>query len=488
LRQTPYICVSGSEQQMSGTMMDLAVRLFERGFSEPQVQAAASCCQSYDEAVQWLLARQDVTVPQVSATRRRILRKREQANSALSVASGKVAATTSLEDNGAEGGNSLGSHAKPESDRVDMPICPSAAAKAWWEQAAVCWREVVDDLTARRGTVAVIGLSPNSRKRTLEVQENQDGKYVPAAMSDTKESGPAKRPPATPQLFAERPSNVAPPWDNQLVARCASPSPQTIAWNPCSAVCSICCNDCGPDETVQLGCKHGWYCLECMQRHAEARLELGDPCVACPECCQALPEKDLRRILPAGLVEKLLNRSLERAVNATADLWACPTPNCPMRVAVEEGMSHRLQCSMCKRTSCLRCGAQPYHKGMSCEAYAKRGTADAAKRQMVQDGTTSLLQWIKACGAKQCPTCRMPVTKQNLDCQSSQYKECHKMMCLNCNTRFCFKCTAILTDTYTCGCSIDAHGFVDPRNGKRVEHLRAKPKGGRPTKAVKTKH
>eukprot|EP00971_Amphidinium_carterae_P020098 396030-Amphidinium_carterae.1 len=31
-----------------------------------------------------------------------------------------------------------------------------------------------------------------------------------------------------------------------------------------------------------------------MQRHAEARLELGDPCVACPECCQALPEKDLR--------------------------------------------------------------------------------------------------------------------------------------------------------------------------------------------------
>ena len=87
------------------------------------------------------------------------------------------------------------------------------------------------------------------------------------------------------------------------------------------------------------------------------------------------------------------------------------------------------------------------------------------------DIDSSLLEWVKASGSKRCPVCGMIVTKQNLEHQSTQARECHKMMCRTCRTRFCFKCEAILTDTYTCGCSIDRHGFVDPATGERVEHL-----------------
>lgn len=229
--------------------------------------------------------------------------------------------------------------------------------------------------------------------------------------------------------------------------------------------CSICCNEVPAWHAVHLSCGHGWYCDHCMHMHAEARLQVGDPSVQCPECRAALAERDLRKLLPEEVIERLLTRSLEKAVSSSSDLFRCPTPNCPMRVAVEEGASERLRCPMCRKTSCTRCGAQPFHTGRTCEAASRAH----ARRKQDEEGIT---RWMEETGSRQCPTCRMVVTKENLERQNTQYRECHKMMCLCCQTRFCFKCLAVLTDTYTCGCSIDAHGFINPLTGKRVEHLR----------------
>jgi hypothetical protein len=75
-------------------------------------------------------------------------------------------------------------------------------------------------------------------------------------------------------------------------------------------------------------------------------------------------------------------------------------------------------------------------------------------------------------GAKQCPSCNMAVTKQDLKNQGSQKSECHKMLCRNCDTRFCFKCLAVLTDDFSCGCTKNEHGFVDPHTGEYVQHLK----------------
>lgn len=224
---------------------------------------------------------------------------------------------------------------------------------------------------------------------------------------------------------------------------------------------------------MSLGCRHGWYCTRCVQQHAEARLGVGDVHVPCPECRAPVPERDLRKLLPADVVDRLLARSLERAVSTESDLWACPTPNCPMRVALDEGDDGelaRLHCPLCRKTSCLRCRAQPFHKGLSCEAHAQRQRSRA--HRVARAAEEGLRQWMEETGSKQCPRCNMVVTKQNLRSQATQHAECHKMMCANCNTKFCFKCLAVLTDTFTCGCSIDLHGFVDPRTGKRINHLK----------------
>jgi hypothetical protein len=251
--------------------------------------------------------------------------------------------------------------------------------------------------------------------------------------------------------------------------------------------CGICYNNCAPGEAVLLACNHGWYCEVCVLKYAEERLAVGATSIACPECSTCLPECDLRRVLPTELINRLQNRSLDLAVSSAADLWSCPTPNCPMRVALslEDGELPQLKCTLCKKSSCLRCGCQPYHKNLTCQEHAQRLLEKAAsggggmkRQQKAAEEAASMMRWMQETGTQQCPTCRMAVSKQNLGKQSSQKMECHKMCCRNCGTRFCFKCLKVLTDTFTCGCSVDAHGFVDPRTGKRLEHLktgRAKP-------------
>jgi len=242
--------------------------------------------------------------------------------------------------------------------------------------------------------------------------------------------------------------------------------------NSKAETCQICCNDVPAWRAVRLKCSHGWYCAVCMLRHSEARLARGDASVTCPECCTTIDEHDLRKLLPPEVISRLQSRSLDQAVSSASDLWSCPTPNCTMRVAMEDGDVPRLECPLCRKESCLRCGVQPYHKGLTCEEHARQSYAQDKEQQRDMG---RLMRWIKKSGTKQCPTCRMAITKHSLENQGTQYSECHKMLCRNCDTRFCFKCLAVLTDDHTCGCSIDRHGFVNPHTGKRVNHLQVRP-------------
>eukprot|EP00747_Dinoflagellata_sp_TGD_P129728 gnl/TRDRNA2_/TRDRNA2_174729_c2_seq3.p1 gnl/TRDRNA2_/TRDRNA2_174729_c2~~gnl/TRDRNA2_/TRDRNA2_174729_c2_seq3.p1 ORF type:complete len:567 (+),score=136.79 gnl/TRDRNA2_/TRDRNA2_174729_c2_seq3:69-1769(+) len=238
----------------------------------------------------------------------------------------------------------------------------------------------------------------------------------------------------------------------------AAKSSDSICQNDAAEMCSICCDDVEPGKAVRLACQHGWYCRDCITRHTEARLELGTARVPCPECSIPLAEHDLRKLLPPEVMERLLSRSVEQAVLAAGDVRSCPTPDCPMRVALEEGELPRMKCPICKKTCCLICGKQPYHRGLTCEEAA-------------DENEKLFRKWMEASGTKQCPSCGMAVSKQNLEKQATQYAECHKMQCRNCETRFCFKCCAVLTESYTCGCSADAHQFIDPTTGMVYKHL-----------------
>jgi len=237
--------------------------------------------------------------------------------------------------------------------------------------------------------------------------------------------------------------------------------------------CSLCAEDFSAWRTVQLPCGHGWYCSGCMERHTQARLDLGSHEVPCPECGKQVSEVVLRAVLPPALLEQLASRSLGKAVGASGDLWPCPTPDCANCVALEEGQVPRLQCTFCGKEHCLRCHASPYHKGLTCEQHAAK-----QKRDSGDDGTSQLHEWMEQTGSKQCPKCKMVVTKDNLTAQTTQHAECHKMICRNCGAKFCFRCLASLEHS-TCGCTGNDHGFIDPHTGDWVEHRLARGRAGR---------
>jgi len=269
---------------------------------------------------------------------------------------------------------------------------------------------------------------------------------------------------ASPSL--PQPLSTPPRQSKEGKAECAnSPNGKALSFNTMPEQCGLCCEDMEASQAIRLRCEHGWYCMQCMSRHVEARLDTGAVQQTCPECNVELAERDLKRLIPPQLMDRLLARSLEAAVASTADIRPCPTPNCPMRVALEADESGQFVCTECKKGCCLRCGAQPYHKKLTCEQHAAK---TKTKR-------CSFLQWMEKTGAKQCPSCQMAVTKQDLKKQGTQASECHKMLCRNCGTKFCFKCLAVLTAEYSCGCTKDQHGFVDPHTGKYVGHLNKKP-------------
>ncbi|CAK9043256.1 unnamed protein product, partial [Durusdinium trenchii] len=352
-------------------------------------------------------------------------------------------------------------------------IEPNDQGLKWWKEAAARWPKIYQNLRLEAYLNILRPECPEVAEYLVHFRAgsvSQTPRKRPAAQGD----GVKKMRQEGASAMASVPTPSRSSVDGRSPGRCSTQPDMQL--NSQADVCKICCCDTSPWHSVRLACSHGWYCASCMLRHAEARLEMGAASITCPECSSILAERDLRKLLPTETIDRLLARSLEQAVSCAEDIRACPTPNCPMRVAMEEGGTTRFKCTMCKKESCIQCGRQPFHRGLTCEEYAEkmRNNTKAAKKERQADQLFE--QWMEETGTKQCPRCRMAVTKQNLDRQQTQYSECHKMSCRNCGTRFCFKCLAILTDTYTCGCTIDAHGFINPVTGKIVKHLKKKAK------------
>jgi len=375
----------------------------------------------------------------------------------------------------------------------EMAIEPQKDANRWWQSAAARWVSISDKLKeqARTGVVQQMR-EPQSQSSSRRSQSPstmarfdsppQGHKRARTEAGVTSEAPAAKRPPATPssadsqtqqaeESIGQDAQSMSPA---RKPARVADPSlltsPSALRINTQTEACSLCCHDIPAWRAVRLGCSHGWYCAQCVLRHTEARLAAGSSSVTCPECSAELAERELRKMLPGEVMERLLQRSLEQAISTASDLHACPTPNCPMRVAIEDGDDPRFRCMLCKKESCIACGVQPFHKGLTCEAFKKAQLRRGGRKR---DDDASIRRWLQETGTVQCPTCRMGVSKQNLHKQKTQYLECHKMFCRNCNTRFCFKCLTVLTETTKCGCTIDAHGFINPHTGRRINHIRS---------------
>lgn len=229
--------------------------------------------------------------------------------------------------------------------------------------------------------------------------------------------------------------------------------------------CQICTEQAEIRDAVRVWpCQHGWYCMACIRRTADAKIADGATASAiqCFECQRGLSEALLKVLLTKDQMDRLHRQGIEAAASSCDGLRPCPTPDCPNRVVLEDGVPPRLRCELCRKEHCLLCSATPFHTGQTCEEHL-------AKLRN-KDEEAPLRRWMSEVGAKQCPKCRSVVTKQNLQNQGTQDSECHKMICRACRTQFCFGCLEVLSKGRTCGCTSDDHGFIDPDTGAFVRH------------------
>eukprot|EP00747_Dinoflagellata_sp_TGD_P058755 gnl/TRDRNA2_/TRDRNA2_151268_c0_seq2.p1 gnl/TRDRNA2_/TRDRNA2_151268_c0~~gnl/TRDRNA2_/TRDRNA2_151268_c0_seq2.p1 ORF type:complete len:212 (+),score=33.36 gnl/TRDRNA2_/TRDRNA2_151268_c0_seq2:38-673(+) len=78
-----------------------------------------------------------------------------------------------------------------------------------------------------------------------------------------------------------------------------------LAFNTEEEVCGVCWEDVSPEKAVRLGCRHGWFCTQCLCQLAKAQLEAGSKVISCPQCRQSLAEAELQQLLPPELVQGL---------------------------------------------------------------------------------------------------------------------------------------------------------------------------------------
>ena len=289
-------------------------------------------------------------------------------------------------------------------------------------------------------------------------------------------------------------------------------------FNQDPASCPICCEDKVEEGCALIlpSCKHS-FCVVCFTSYVESQIGEGNAdTIVCPEIiqdsssnsninskgiqkCNAKVELEvLHEIMTEESYSRLKQQQENAFVRKNTDYHHCPTPDCTNIVLCksigDESEGKICDCFKCGQTSCLSCGASPFHTNLSCNEYqeqkrmrriaaidmvsfGRRGMMGIGRMMQpdrsraneetrydfhvteLEDGISnnnnndananaSLLQNIK-----RCRRCGNGVELED---------GCLKMKCI-CGYRFCYQCGA---ENAICNCTPAHHGFVDNQTGR----------------------
>ena len=187
----------------------------------------------------------------------------------------------------------------------------------------------------------------------------------------------------------------------------------TSLFNQEPAPCPICRDDKVEEgrAIVLPGCSHS-FCVECFDRYVESQIGNGNAeGITCPfvldgqgcgaagrRCDEAVGPEVLREIMTEEGYGRLARMRDAAFVRKNADYDHCPTPDCANIVLCRSvslignagrgggGGNRRTaearicDCFRCGHTSCLTCGARPFHSNETCEEHAERGRRENAGR------------------------------------------------------------------------------------------------------------
>lgn len=296
--------------------------------------------------------------------------------------------------------------------------------------------------------------------------------------------------------------------------------------------CPICC-----EERVEEGralalpsCSHS-FCVDCFTSYLEAEIGRGNAdSVTCPfimdgddgdngegegqgdngiigrQCSAPVGADVLREIMTRERYDRLMQLKDAAFVRKNADYHHCPSPNCTNVVLCKTiddgggggggGGARICDCFKCGKTSCLTCGARPFHANKTCDEYREEERRRKLEREMMtaralrmqtslwgmpstlmdrsraneeakydfniegagngekndNDGMADHAGDDALANVKRCRRCGNGVELQS---------GCLKMKCL-CGYRFCYQCGS---ENARCDCTPSHHGFVDNKTG-----------------------
>lgn len=109
------------------------------------------------------------------------------------------------------------------------------------------------------------------------------------------------------------------------------PVRQGLEW--VDADCCICS---GNEFNVKLECGHHATCSTCFETWATTRLKDGHCDVTCPTCNTVIRQCVLQYIIPYSLAERVIQRSLDVAVETCVTLFDCPNPECSVKIEIDQ--------------------------------------------------------------------------------------------------------------------------------------------------------
>ncbi|KAG8719750.1 hypothetical protein FRC08_002110 [Ceratobasidium sp. 394] len=189
--------------------------------------------------------------------------------------------------------------------------------------------------------------------------------------------------------------------------------------------CGCCFGD--TDITAMTQCAEGHlFCVTCTKKNAETAVGDRNPNVLCMDqsgCRAPFPDDQLRRVLPANMLDLLdrLRQAKELEAAKLGGLEHCPF--CDFACIIEDdGRTFLCQKPGCMVVSCRKCRRKD-HAPKTCEQMDNEERDAKGEHEVAEAMTRALV--------RDCPKCKTPFMKEH---------GCNKMICPKCGTISCYIC------------------------------------------------
>eukprot|EP00850_Spirogloea_muscicola_P010869 SM000065S20218 [mRNA] locus=s65:374034:377781:- [translate_table: standard] len=177
--------------------------------------------------------------------------------------------------------------------------------------------------------------------------------------------------------------------------------------------CGCCCGEFSFEDMVQCADGH-LFCFGCLRRRIEESTFGGMsatgalPCMATDGCDELFPSAEVRRALPAEILDKYEQRQAQFAVQQAGLVGLVYCPFCDFAVELHEDQ-RVLDCpnQSCLKSSCRQC-REASHLPFRCEEIEKKSETNVRTR---------IEEVVCRCMRYMCYVCREPVKDYNHFCQ-----------------------------------------------------------------------